>query len=358
MKLKILLISYLLLFTFSANAEFLRDNTNSIVLDTSTNLTWEDGETTTNIYTWIDAIDYCNDLTHGGFDDWRTPNINELNTIVDDTKYNPAIKSIFINTISNGNYWSSTSYTSSNPTYGRMIGFTSGSISNNPKENSHYVRCVRDGEVAPDPTVLVHNGTTYNTVTSPFTGKKWLDRNLGASQVCTAYNDSACYGDYYQWGRNHDGHQVSTSGTTTTLATNVSDVGHGNFIINSESPYDWSTEDSEGNARSANWSKADGTSVCPSGYRVPTEAELKAETTGASTQVTNHSTAYSNFLKLPSAGFRFYSSGSMDSQGTDGLMWSSSVSGSGPWALHFFAGGASWGGNYRTYGFSVRCVRD
>jgi len=41
------------------------------------------------------------------------------------------------------------------------------------------------------------NGIEYLTVTSPDTGKIWLDRNLGASQVCTSSTDSSCYGNLY-----------------------------------------------------------------------------------------------------------------------------------------------------------------
>jgi hypothetical protein len=45
------------------------------------------------------------------------------------------------------------------------------------------------------------NGLTYALVTSPDTGKVWLDRNLGARQVCTSSTDAACFGDLYQWGQ-------------------------------------------------------------------------------------------------------------------------------------------------------------
>ena len=31
---------------------------------------------------WQDAVDYCKDLTEGGFIDWRMPTINELRTLV------------------------------------------------------------------------------------------------------------------------------------------------------------------------------------------------------------------------------------------------------------------------------------
>jgi len=49
-----------------------------------------------------------------------------------------------------------------------------------------------------DENVIIHNGTRYGTIKSPYTGKTWLDRNLGASKVCTSVRDTACYGDYYQ----------------------------------------------------------------------------------------------------------------------------------------------------------------
>jgi hypothetical protein len=42
------------------------------------------------------------------------------------------------------------------------------------------------------------------------TGKVWLDRNLGARQVCTSSTDAACFGDLYQWGRAKDGHESGT----------------------------------------------------------------------------------------------------------------------------------------------------
>ena len=32
------------------------------------------------------------------------------------------------------------------------------------------------------------------------TGKIWMDKNLGATQVATSSTDAASYGDLYQWG--------------------------------------------------------------------------------------------------------------------------------------------------------------
>ena len=206
-------------------------------------------------------------------------------------------------------------------------------------------------------TTVTHNGITYGTVTSPFTGKVWLDRNLGASQVCTALDDTACYGDYYQWGRAADGHEKSDSTTTSTLATTVT-AADSSFITPSDNPIDWSTADSDGALRAAEWSKTDGTSICPVGYRVPTETEIESETTGASTAVANKIDAFNNFLKLPSAGYRKAYDGSVDIQGFVSYVWSSSVSSTFSSKFYFISTAADSGYYNRAEGYSVRCVKD
>ncbi len=147
---------------------------------------------------------------------------------------------------------------------------------------------------------ITHNGTTYGAVISPYTGKVWLDRNLGAARVCQSFNDTACYGDYYQWGRNFDGHQDNMSGLTSTRMTSIHNVGS-LFVKNN---WDWVSHgvDDNGTLRSAEWSKLDGSSICPIGFRVPTIAELRAETVDHG--VSSATDAYNNFLKLPAAGYR------------------------------------------------------
>ncbi len=63
--------------------------------------------------------------------------------------------------------------------------------------------------VATDTGVVLAAGE----VLSP-TGKVWMDKNLGATQVATSSTDAASYGSLYQWGRNTDGHESRTSATT------------------------------------------------------------------------------------------------------------------------------------------------
>ena len=153
-------------------------------------------------------------------------------------------------------------------------------------------------------------GKTYFRVTSPFTGKIWLDRNLGADQVCTSINDSSCYGYYYQWGRGNDGHQLQTVelavlnnytvDAETVVANSLSGIGS-IFYSNSYSPYDWTSIDSDGATRRNYWgNSSDG--VCPAGFRVPTIDEITSESTLSDS--TNNTDLFNIFLKLPTAGRR------------------------------------------------------
>ena len=113
---------------------------------------------------------------------------------------------------------------------------------------------------------------TVGEVENPATGKTWMDRNLGASQVATSSTDEDAYGDLYQWGRAADGHQVRTSGTTTTLS-NSDTPGHSNFILAPITPYDWRSPQNDNL-----WQGVSGTNnPCPSGFRLPTLAEWLAE---------------------------------------------------------------------------------
>lgn len=124
----------------------------------------------------------------------------------------------------------------------------------------------------------------YGIVTSEHTGKRWLDRNLGAKKVCVRYrSDFDCYGDYYQWGRPADGHETRYNHfgedrrkylITTKEESKTIKPEHDKLIDLKEG---WAATDREGIERSAFWGKSDGTGVCPNGFRVPTVKELLAE---------------------------------------------------------------------------------
>ena len=109
--------------------------------------------------------------------------------------------------------------------------------------------------------------------------------------------------------------------SSATQATNLRNVGD-KFITSDVD--DWTTQDSNGSTRSTYWGRTDGSSICPIGFRVPTIEELKAETidlTGAD-RVNNGDDAFNSFLKIPISGYRTSSSGTIESIGFSGSLWS------------------------------------
>jgi hypothetical protein len=121
------------------------DNGNGTVTDTQTNLMWQQG-TAQNTMLWKDALAQCENLSLGGYQDWRLPNIKELFSIVDYGRQNPAINTQFFTVIDNYSiYWSSTTVTD-DPKSAWIISLSRGmSLRNFKYNNSRYVRCVRGG---------------------------------------------------------------------------------------------------------------------------------------------------------------------------------------------------------------------
>jgi uncharacterized protein (TIGR02145 family) len=212
----------------------------------------------------------------------------------------------------------------------------------------------------PYPPNTVHCGdpTDIVEVTNPTTGKTWMDRNLGASQVATSSADNNSYGDLYQWGRGADGHQCRTSPTTSTLSS-TDQPGHGDFITsNIGANSDWRSPQNTNL-----WQGVNGTNnPCPSGYRLPTETELNNERLSwvqAPISSTNNAAgAFASPLKLPMAGRRISSDGSLDLVGIVGRYWSSTVSSTNSRLLIFSSGHADMYTFHRAGGRSVRCIKD
>ncbi len=195
------------------------------------------------------------------------------------------------------------------------------------------------------------NSTAVVEVTSP-TGRIWMDRNLGASRAATSMDDEEAYGDLYQWGREADGHQRRNSPTTTTLSSS-DQPGHGSFILsNLGANWDWRSPQNDNL-----WQGVNGiNNPCPSGYRLPTEAEWEAELQSWSSN--NRVGAFESPLKLPVAGVRSSSNGSLSFVGLIGSYSSGTVSGSLARDLYFGSVDASMDSSSRAGGGSVRCLKE
>lgn len=169
------------------------DNGDSTISDLATGLTWmqEDSGVALN---WGEALNYCETLDYAGYDDWRLPDVKELQSIVDynrspDTTGSAAIDPLFEASIITNEagqtdyafYWSSTTHVNMrggmNAAYvafGRATGYMgtgwldvhgAGAQRSDPKVGDpgdyptghgpqgdairiyNYARCVRGGEV-------------------------------------------------------------------------------------------------------------------------------------------------------------------------------------------------------------------
>ncbi len=120
-----------------------------IVTDHVTGLQWQDDYSDTSGIiadrTWKNAKTYCANLSLGGYSDWRLPSVDELLSIVDNSKYDPAISNVFEKSTSYG-YWSSTLY-AYDDSYAWCVHFHGGDTYrdyNNVDRN--FTRCVRAGQ--------------------------------------------------------------------------------------------------------------------------------------------------------------------------------------------------------------------
>jgi hypothetical protein len=101
--------------------------------------------------TWYDAIDYANNLSLGSagcaayYQDWRLPNVKELQSLIDFSNYSPALPTGHpFSHVQNGYYWSSTTY-AYDTDYAWGVGVDDGSVYHSNKAFSGYVWPVRSG---------------------------------------------------------------------------------------------------------------------------------------------------------------------------------------------------------------------
>lgn len=226
--------------------------------------------------------------------------------------------------------------------------------------NTYYYRVRASnscGETVNSSTITVEVNSCCASTTAPVdvtsgTGEIWMDRNLGASQVATSSTDALAYGDLYQWGRCTDGHEIRTSGTTSTLSS-TDTPGHANFILDGNtSPFDWRVPQNTGL-----WQGGSGVNnPCPNGYRTPTNGELDAERLSWSSN--NSAGAFASPLKLTLAGHRQRNNAAIVQLGVFVHYWSSTTTGTNSFDLNFTTSTATTVGNARAGGFSVRCIKD
>ena len=194
-----------------------------MVKDNVTGLIWEvktvDGSIhdKDNTYTWCDTnsatnggdsgtcgtdnteefIDTLNSDSFGGFSDWRMPTLNELSTIVNFDRVDPAINIYFFpNTLPSG-YWSSTTKASNAEAVG-LVEFGGGGDGLLYKSDTYYIRAVRAGQSGPLDN-WVDNGD--GTVTDTATGLMWQQATQESMdwESAITYCASLSFEGYNDW---------------------------------------------------------------------------------------------------------------------------------------------------------------
>ncbi|MBV5310448.1 DUF1566 domain-containing protein, partial [Chromatium okenii] len=132
------------------------DNNDGTVTQSNTGLMWakcSEGQSGTNCtgtaktMNWKAALTAANNFNLGGYNDWRLPNVKELQVLVDYSRYSPAIDpSYFPNTPSSG-FWSgsSTSY-ADGASYTWHVNFGNGNAYGDSRDDINYIRFVRGGQ--------------------------------------------------------------------------------------------------------------------------------------------------------------------------------------------------------------------
>ncbi|MFH6999344.1 hypothetical protein ACHRVZ_15545 [Flavobacterium sp. FlaQc-57] len=189
-------------------------------------------------------------------------------------------------------------------------------------------------------------------------GKTWMDRNLGASRAAISAADYYAYGCLYQWGRGNDDHAsikhtdaynaTAYNGFTSTQS-NEDTPKHSNFIVSS---VDWRTPKNDNL-----WQNSSGTNnPCPTGYRVPTSKEFQNEITLYN--VTDSNSAYNSKHKFVLGGTRTWDNATVYDQGNFGSYWTSTVYESGAYRHYYDTQNKYVGAPARSWGWSIRCIKN
>jgi hypothetical protein len=108
----------------------------SMIYDAKTELSWE-ANPSSQLMNWEDAKKHCEDL------ELRLPNLYELKSLVDYTKYNPAIRTSLIDIKTDDWYWSSSPYLGKKDSSSAWhVDFYNGPDSWDRTTNTYYVLCV------------------------------------------------------------------------------------------------------------------------------------------------------------------------------------------------------------------------
>lgn len=190
---------------------------------------------------------------------------------------------------------------------------------------------------------ITFKGLEYKVIKSKVTQKEWLDRNLGATEKCESPYNKQCFGDYYQWGRQANGHEKSNANTTLTKLSKDTKKNNKFIRVKTTGNFDWRTTHDD-----TLWASAHSlNNVCPKGFRVPTIEELEKETS-----------INKFFLAIPLSGYKSFCNGKLVQTSKQGALWSSSPYENDAYYLDIRKNSVESSTSSRADAFPVRCIKE
>jgi hypothetical protein len=188
------------------------------------------------------------------------------------------------------------------------------------------------GTVAPV-TKTVTYGTVTNIPGEP--SKCWITSNLGADHQATTVDDTteASAGWYWQFNRKQG---YKHDGTTRTPNTTWGSINE---------PLEWQATNDPCVLEIGN------------GWRIPTSTEWT--NVDAAGSWNNWLDTWNTGLRLHTAGTLYFTDGTLYYRGLAGYCWSSSkFDNTNGWLMSFSIGYSLTYGNFKDFGFSLRCIKD
>ncbi len=119
------------------------------VLDTTTQLIWSRAEVGDDEIPHADAEQACGALALCGWQDWRLPTDHELLSLVDRSRYSPAIDTDAFPACKNDWYWTSTPAAWSPSSRAWFVDFYDGYAGGLHRDDNAFVRAVRSVVAVP-----------------------------------------------------------------------------------------------------------------------------------------------------------------------------------------------------------------
>lgn len=187
------------------------DNGNGTITDDVTGLMWQQ-DPSASTYTWEEAVDYCNALKLGGYDDWRMPSAKELFSLSDFNEGWPYLNTEYFylasgNITKDEQYWTMNYYVGITVEGGNDaafgVNFVTGHIKAYPADatgpiGGKYVRAVRGDDYGINE--LIDNGD--GTITDNATGLMWMQEDSKETmdwKHALAYAENASIAGYTDW---------------------------------------------------------------------------------------------------------------------------------------------------------------